>query len=204
MSEFKTRLAAALEDPLFFPYGGDMVICLRHPYPLAKVWASIRSKKALRTVATRLKGVDAEIWRALCDFGLDAELRVVYSNDATLERVLVDHCASINPSQSINCLGEHLAKYEGGKRAYPGFASPSMDWDRGNYRPPPTMFVNWEHWDGHMEEIKHRAERGELKIVQTAYWRIGVFVRVGLYGARTVQFDRCSKKLQKKIREEWY
>ncbi|KAI0629944.1 hypothetical protein C8Q77DRAFT_1035297, partial [Trametes polyzona] len=80
-ASFRETLQRLLDDPVFLPTGGNLMIPLRHEYPLATASENTNeSRKALQDVAHRLKATDAVVLRVLRELSLDASLKIVYQD----------------------------------------------------------------------------------------------------------------------------
>ena len=121
---------------------------------------------------------------------LEPELKVFYFDFvAPTERpVMMDHYVPLEDLVEDELL-DYLVEREQGTAmcfgAMPGDdPSPLAKRSYGSYKRTPALFVNRRSWIGRMKETRFMVYGNET-MLRTAYWRVGLFVRVGPLGART-------------------
>ena len=82
-SEFQNTLQGLLKSPEFLPDGGTLGLGLAHLYPVTE-------DTDLQEMASRLKGEDAQVYRACRELQLRPSLRMIYGDERSGEKSLWD------------------------------------------------------------------------------------------------------------------
>ncbi|KAI0352550.1 hypothetical protein OH77DRAFT_1408736 [Trametes cingulata] len=187
---FRSTLRGLLDDPTFLPEGGNLLFALHHQYPLSTSYKSLEAaKQALRDVASRLKGSDAVILKAMQELSLDASLRIVYQDTGGYfgpQYVMCDHIVDLENVQEVEeSLHEFLLATEEGillnpdTKRCPWYADPEEDFGK-------TVQAHWivsAPWKFNSMKTTYMAYGNQASVEHT-YWKISLFVRVSPIGNR--------------------
>ena len=107
VSNLQATLQGLLNNPEFLPDGGTLGLGLAHLYPV-----SLRTN--LKKMVTRLKGADAEAYRACRELGLDPSLQVIYDDDDSDFGIMLDTITEAYYDPSYETYQGALVEHFGG------------------------------------------------------------------------------------------
>ncbi|KAI0686996.1 hypothetical protein C8Q76DRAFT_686525 [Earliella scabrosa] len=183
-SDLKAMMQKLLDDPTFLPDGGRLMFGLAHKYPLPPAHDFASARDAVQSVGARLKANDAVIYRVMQDLSLSASFKILYSvNEKYSTDVTYIACDRVVPLERMGEIEgglwrELCTTWDGLLVSTPRYHDSDDD--------PPVYPVQWVTAAPRFAKVKTAfVAYGNQALMEFAYWRIYLLVRVGPAGDRS-------------------